>query len=104
GVDLDYVQTGASAPDALARSADSAWLPIAAAILAIESHGQYACERGLAGSSRSAQEITVRDSSARDCAAKRVGYMGLYRNAGEVFWAVFTGEGERHLGGKIPQA
>ena len=38
----------------------------------------------------------MRDPSTRNGAAKRVGYMRLYRNAGEVFWAVFTGEGERH--------
>ena len=104
GVDLDYVEARASAPDPHAGGTLTARLAVSAAVLAIERHCEHAREGCLARAARTAQEIAVRYAAAGDCAAEGVRYVGLHRNTGERSGAVLTGECERHLGGKIPQA
>src|SRR6185312_6591821 len=86
---LDDVETGRSAPDALAAGANSARFAVGLLVLAVECHCEHASERRLARSAGSAQEVTMRHAIARDRASQRVRHVALNGHLGERARAVF---------------
>ena len=97
-VDLDDVEAGRSAPDALARRALAARLAIIPprAALAVERHRQDARQRRLPRPARAAKQVAVRYTVMGDGAFERRRDVRLHRDIGERLRTVFAGESERH--------
>src|SRR5204863_9514487 len=54
-IDFDDVHRSRSGPDATTTLAFTAWLAAGRAVVAVERHGEHACERGLANTLRAGQ-------------------------------------------------
>src|SRR5690606_4549582 len=105
-VDLNDVQACGTAPDAGARCTFAARPAGCTAsilpALAVEGHGEHACQGRLARTARTTQEIAGRHTTTRDGVPERVGDMRLHRNRREVTRAVLSSECDCHeTSGKV---
>ena len=96
-IDLHDVETRCSAPYTFARHAHATRLAVFTAVLAVERHREHASERRFADAARSAQQVAMRNSAARNRALQRRRHVRLHGDVAEALRAVFASEGDHGM-------
>ena len=96
-IDLHDVETRCAAPYTFARHAHATRLAVLTAVLAVERHREHASERRFADAARSAQQVAMRNSAARNRALQRRRHVRLHGDIAEALRAVFASEGDHGM-------
>ena len=94
-LDYDLVIAGVESTDGYTGT-----LPMAVAELL----GVPSATFARADTSRTGEEVAMRDFTSGDCPTQRIGYVRLDGDVSEALWSVFAGECERHCAAGVPQA